>query len=85
MRSHVFRTSVVTWIVCGFLGVLASIAVQFGLAMTVFGRAAAVMTPLALLDVVTVPLAGAVCGPAVLGLIESGNRVFGVVPAESEG
>ena len=85
VRDHVFRTSAVTWIVCGLVAVLVSIAAQFVLAATVFGRGAAVMNLRAWFDLATVPLAGAVCAPVVLGLIESGTRVFGVVPAETEG
>ena len=85
VRDHVFRTSAVTWVVCGLAAALVSMGAQFVLAATVFGRGAVVTTPRAVLDMATVPLAGAVCAPVVLALVESGNRVFGVVPAETEG
>ena len=85
VRDHVFRTSAVTWIVCGLAAGSVSMAVQFVMAATVLGRPAAVMTVHTLFDMLTVPLAGAVCAPVVLSLVEGGNRILGVVSTGSEG
>jgi hypothetical protein len=84
VRDHVFRTSAVTWVVCGLAATFLSILAQGILAVVVFGRSSAVLSVHPMLDMLTVPLAGAVAAPVVLTLIEAGNRVFGVVPRWTE-
>lgn len=84
-RDHVFRKSAVTWVVCGLAASALSILAQLIITLVVFGRGTAVVMPRALLDVLTVSLAGAVAGPVVFACVETGNRVFGVVPTDAEG
>ncbi len=84
VRGYFFRTSPVTWIVCGFAAAAVSLLGQLFVEIVVLGQAHAIGWLRAATDLVTVPVAGAALGPPALAVMEGGNRALGFAPLEEE-